>query len=151
VIKRNSINALRPILAAEDDEGDAVLLRLAFKRAQIHQRLIVVQDGQEAIDYLSGTPPYDDRVNYPLPSMLLLDLKMPRLNGFDVLAWWKTNDELRDLPVIVLSSSAHKMDIDKARKMGACDYIVKPHGFTQLTKIMKELCGRWAAVGVACL
>jgi CheY-like chemotaxis protein len=138
-----STNSSRPILAAEDDEGDAMLLRLAFKRAEIPHPLIVVHDGQEAIDYLFGNPPYADRTIYPQPALLLLDLKMPRLNGFDVLAWWAARPELRDLPVVVLSSSSHETDIDRARKMGAREYIVKPHGFAQLSKLMQELCGRW--------
>jgi CheY-like chemotaxis protein len=144
VTKNNiSVNSLRPVLAAEDDEGDAMLLRLAFKRACIPHSLIVVHDGQEAIDYLNGHPPYEDRVIYPPPALLLLDLKMPRLNGFDVLTWWAEHPELRDLPVVVLSSSSHETDIDRARKMGAREYIVKPHGFAQLTKLMEELCQRW--------
>jgi CheY-like chemotaxis protein len=109
-----STNSSRPVLAAEDDEGDAVLLRLAFKRAEIPQPLIVVHDGQETIDYLSGNPPYADRSVYPQPALLLLDLKMPRLNGFDVLAWWAARPEWRDLPVVVLSSSSHETDIDRA-------------------------------------
>jgi CheY-like chemotaxis protein len=138
-----STNSSRPVLAAEDDEGDAMLLRLAFQRAEIPQRLIVVHDGQDAIDYLSGNPPYSDRSVYPQPALLLLDLKMPRLNGFDVLGWWAARPELRDLPVVVLSSSSHETDIDRARKMGAREYIVKPHGFSQLTQLMQELCGRW--------
>jgi CheY-like chemotaxis protein len=144
VTKHNkSANSLQPILAAEADEGDAMLLRLAFKRGGIPHSLLVVHDGQEAVDYLIGDPPYADRVIYPLPALLLLDLKMPRLNGFDVLAWWAARPELRSLPVVVLSSSSHETDIDRARKMGAREYIVKPHGFAQLTKLMQELCGRW--------
>jgi CheY-like chemotaxis protein len=145
-----SAKLVRPVLAAEDDEGDAMLLRLAFKRAEIAHPLIVVRDGQEAIDYLNGQPPYDDRVAYPPPALLLLDLKMPRLNGFDVLAWWAARPELSDLPVVVLSSSSHETDVDEARKMGAREYIIKPHGFTQLTKLLQELRGRWLSAELAC-
>jgi CheY-like chemotaxis protein len=144
VTKHNiSANSLRTVLAAEDDESDATLLRLAFRRVEIPHPLIVVRDGQEAIDYLAGNPPYTDRVTYPFPDLLLLDLKMPRLNGFDVLEWWAARPELRVLPVVVLSSSCHETDMDKARRMGAREYIVKPHGFTQLAKLMQELCERW--------
>jgi len=146
-----STNALRPILAAEDDEGDAMLLRLAFRRAEIAHPLIVVHDGQEAIDYLASKPPYADRVIYPLPALLLLDLNMPRLNGFEVLAWRSGRAELCDLPVVVFSSLSHKTDMDKARSLGAREYIVKPHGFTQLTKLMHELCARWLPVVRSCL
>ena len=136
-------NLLRPVLAAEDDEGDAMLLRLAFKRADIPNPLVVVRDGHEAVEYLSGVAPFEDRAAFPLPALLLLDLKMPRLNGFDVLDWWRAQTELRDLPVIVLSSSSHENDIDKARKMGAREYIVKPHGFAELTTLIQELGRRW--------
>jgi CheY-like chemotaxis protein len=133
----------RPVLVAEDDEGDAVLLRLAFKRAEIPVPLIVVHDGHAAVDYLSGLPPYTNRHTYPMPVLVLLDLKMPRLNGFDVLAWWTTRPDLRDLPVVVLSSSSHPSDMAKARAMGAREYFVKPHGFAQLSKLLQDLCGRW--------
>lgn len=130
-------------MAAEDDEGDATLLLLAFRRAEVPHSLIVVHDGEEAIDYLSGNPPYADRSDYPMPALLLLDLKMPRLNGFDVLSWWSERSDLRDLPVVVLSSSSHPSDMAKAKEMGAREYIVKPHGFAQLSKLLQELCGRW--------
>ena len=136
-------NPLRPILAAEDDEGDAMLLQLAFKKADIANPLVLVRDGHEAVEYLSGVAPFEDRAAFPLPVLLLLDLKMPRLNGFDVLDWWGARTELRDLPVIVLSSSSHETDIDKARKMGAREYIVKPHGFAELTTLIQELGRRW--------
>jgi CheY-like chemotaxis protein len=149
VKKHNGTNSLRPVLAAEDDEGDAMLLRLAFKRARIPNPLVVVHDGQEAIDYLAGNPPFADRVSHPFPAMLLLDLKMPRLNGFDVLAWWSKRSELHKLPVVVLSSSAHAADMATAKKMGAREYLVKPHGFSQLTKIMHELCARMLSAAVA--
>jgi CheY-like chemotaxis protein len=141
----------RPVLAAEDDEGDAMLLLLAFRRAGIPHPLIVVHDGQEAVDYLNGTAPYADRAMHPLPALLLLDLKMPRLNGFDVLAWWSARPDLCDLPVVVLSSSSHPSDMAKAREMGAREYIVKPHGFAQLSKLLQELCQRWLPAALVSL
>jgi DNA-binding response OmpR family regulator len=147
---QDAMTSLAPILVAEDDEGDATLLRLAFKRAHITHPLIILRDGKEAVDYLGGDPPYADRAKHPLPAMFLLDLKMPRLNGFEVLAWWSAQRELQDLPVIVLSSSALKMDMDRAKKMGARDYIVKPHGFAQLTDLIQEVCRRWLSV-LVCL
>jgi CheY-like chemotaxis protein len=130
-------------LAAEDEEGDAMLLLLAFKRTELRHPMIVVHDGQEAIDYLDGQPPFHDRIVHPIPALLLLDLKMPRLNGFDVLAWWAKRPDLRDIPVVVLSSSSHPSDMAKAKQMGAREYIVKPHGFAQLSRLLQELCGRW--------
>jgi DNA-binding response OmpR family regulator len=75
---------------------------------------------------------------------------MPRLNGFDVLAWWSAQPELRGLPVVVLSSSSHPSDIAKTREMGARDYIVKPHGFAQLSRLMRELCDQWVPKPLPC-
>ncbi len=141
---------VKTVLAAEDDDGDATLLRLAFRKAEILHPLTIVRDGQEAIDYLSGTAPFSDRAKFPMPSLVLLDLKMPRLNGFDVLDWWSKNAALRELPLVVLSSSSHETDITRAKSMGAREYIVKPHGFLQLAKLMRELCKRWLSAPSAC-
>jgi DNA-binding response OmpR family regulator len=129
------------ILAAEDEESDAALLKLAFGRAGSPKKLVIVRDGQEAVDYLSGEGPYGDRSSYPLPSLLLLDLKMPRMTGFDVLGWLRESVQFKNLPVIVLSSSTHESDIVRARQMGAWDYHVKPHGMAELVELVKQLTG----------
>jgi CheY-like chemotaxis protein len=128
-----------PVLAAEDEESDAVLLQLAFGKAGSPQNLVIVRDGQEAIDYLSGEGLYADRALHPLPSLFLLDLKMPRMTGFDVLAWLKENPQFKDLPVIVLSSSSHESDMRRARQLGAWDYHVKPHSLTQFVQLIRQL------------
>jgi CheY-like chemotaxis protein len=132
-----------PVLIAEDEESDAVILRFAFQRAGLAHQLFVVRDGQAAIDYLVGSAPYDDRQEYPLPKLLLLDLKMPRMNGFDVLAWLTLQPQFHDLPAVVLSSSAAQADVAKARQMGAREYFVKPHGLTELVGIVEALHNRW--------
>lgn len=134
---------LLPVLAAEDEQTDGYLLRLAFERAGVGHPLVIVRDGVEAVDYLSGEAPYADRTVHPLPALLLLDLKMPRMTGFDVLAWLTTRSEFKDLPAIVLSSSSHESDIQKARELGACDYIVKPHRFVEYVKVIQDLRDRW--------
>lgn len=105
---------LLPVLAAEDEESDVFILRLAFERVGVPDPLLVVRDGQKAVDYLQGHQPYTGRLIHPLP-LLLLDLKMPRLNRFDVLAWLATRPELSYLPVVVLSSSTLDFDMLKAR------------------------------------
>jgi CheY-like chemotaxis protein len=127
------------VLAAEDEESDAILLRMAFGRSDSRRSLLVVRDGQEVIDYLTGRAPYADRALFPLPELLLLDLKMPRLNGFDVLAWLKEKPQFADLPIIMLSSSGHESDIQLARQLGAWDFHVKPHGMAQLVQLVKLL------------
>src|SRR5690242_14029566 len=101
------------VLLAEDDENDVLLLRHAFRRAGLQYPILDVPNGEEAIHYLSGCVPYGDRDHYPLPTLLLLDLKMPLLNGFDVLSWLKARPEYRDLPAVVLSSSG--LDPDRQR------------------------------------
>src|SRR5947207_9652434 len=97
------------ILVADDDENDIFFLRRAIARAGLSNPLFITNDGQEAIDYLEGRPPFDNRVLYPLPVLFLLDLKMPRVNGFDVLLWLATRPVLKEIPVVVLSSSCHEI------------------------------------------
>jgi CheY-like chemotaxis protein len=131
------------VLAVEDEESDAMILRLAFKKAQSPHPLVVVGDGQEAVDYLIGEGRYGDRSLYPLPALILLDLKMPRMSGFDVLAWLAAHADFKNLPAVVLSSSADESDVQKARQMGARDYIVKPHVLEKLEHIVRQLQTQW--------
>jgi len=114
------------ILLAEDDENDVFLLKLAFEKAQIQNRLCVTRDGQEAIDWLTGAGEFSNRAEYPLPCLLILDLKMPRKSGMDVLRWLRQQTVLNCLPVVVLSSSAHRYDVERAYKLGANAFVVKP-------------------------
>jgi len=131
------------VLVAEDDSNDVFLLRHAFEEAGVHCPMIAVEDGQEAINYLSGQPPYCDRGRYPMPRLLLLDLKMPAINGFELLAWLQTRPELKDLPAIVLSSSNQETDISRARELGARDYLVKPSVLNDLVRLVEQLQARW--------
>jgi CheY-like chemotaxis protein len=127
------------VLAAEDEESDAVLLQLAFSRAGLSNLLVIVRDGQEVIEYLSRYLPSARSDSDPLPSLLLLDLKMPRMTGFDVLTWLRDKPQFKDLPVVVLSSSSHESDIQRARELGAWDYHIKPHGLHQFVQLIKQL------------
>jgi len=131
------------ILLAEDHPGDVFLMRFALGKAAIPNPLVVASDGQEAIDYLAGDGPYANRKTYPLPDLFLLDLKMPRLNGFDVLTWLKDRPEFDELPIVVLSSSDIEEDIQRAKELGADDYRVKPSGNEKLVKLLQELHARW--------
>jgi CheY-like chemotaxis protein len=132
-----------PILVAEDEETDGLLLRLALKDTGLPNNLVIARDGREAVSYLNGDPPYTDRVAHPLPGLLLLDLKMPRMDGFEVLAWMATRPKLQHIPVVVVSSSSEPSDMAKARELGARDYLVKPHGFRKLTQMFRDLGERW--------
>ena len=131
------------ILLAEDDPNDIFFFRRAFQKAQVKCQIMDVPNGQEAVRYLQGTYSYRDRTDFPFPRLLLLDLKMPLMNGFDVLEWLRSQPKLTDLPVLVLSSSAHEADISRARELGARSYHVKPNDHTQLTELAQELASRW--------
>ena len=134
---------LSTILAADDEETDRLILQLAFDTAKLPHPLMTVRDGQECVDYLGGHNIFADRAKYPLPALLLLDLKMPRLNGFEVLSWIATRPDLKELPVIVLSSSSDDSDINKARRLGAREYLVKPHSLAEYVEILHGLERRW--------
>ena len=128
-----------PILLAEDDENDIFLMGRAFDRVGIRNPLSVVHNGQEAIDYLGGKGAFAARKKHPLPGLLLLDLKMPWMDGFDVLAWLRKRPEFNTLPVVVLTSSKLQADIDKSREMGVYDYRVKPHDFEDLVRLLDDV------------
>ena len=114
------------ILLAEDDDNDVFFMRRALQKAQVEFPLQVVTNGQEAVDYLSGEGKYSDRSAYPLPSLILLDLKMPFLDGFEVLTWIGKQPVLQKIPVAVLTSSAEDRDRRRAAELGAKAYFVKP-------------------------
>lgn len=114
------------VLLVEDDPDDVFLVQRAFRKLAPDARLERVADGDEAIAYLTGDAPYADRQRFPLPALMLLDLKLPRRNGFEVLQWLRGQPGLRRLPVVVLTSSCHDADIDRAYDCGANSYLVKP-------------------------
>src|SRR6185503_9933836 len=126
------------ILLAEDDVNDALLVERALSRADIQNPVMVVRDGQEAIDYLKGKGPFADRKNFPLPTLALLDIKMPKKNGLEVLEWVRHNGGgLKLLPVIIMSSSSIQEDIDRAYQLGVNAYLVKPTAFDELVETLK--------------
>ena len=129
------------ILLVEDREDDILLVRKAFKAAFIENPLQVVRDGEEAIAYLQGEGRYSNRAEHPLPELILLDLKMPKMDGFDVLTWIRQQPGIRALPVVVLTSSDQIKDVNRAYDLGANSFLVKPldfQNYTQLTKLINE-------------
>lgn len=120
------------ILLAEDDEIDVILVRRAFKDAGTEHVLRIVRNGQEAIDFLAARDHVpDDR----MPAIIILDLKMPRRDGLEVLEWIRSRSSLRCLPVFIFSSSAHQEDVERAYALGANGYLVKPSSVTERAKI----------------
>lgn len=129
------------ILLAEDREDDILLIRKAFQKGGISNPFFVVRDGEEVVAYLKGDGKFYNRAEYPLPSLLLLDLKMPRMDGFEVLKWIRTQPGLSALRVVVLTSSERIRDVNVAYNLGANSFLVKPMDFEhvlELTKILKE-------------
>lgn len=131
------------LLIAEDDENDLFFLQRAFESANVKNPLSIARDGQEAIDYLSGTGDYADRIKFPLPHLFLLDLKMPRKTGMEVLEWLCEQPELRCLPVVVFSSSANCKDIERAYELGANAFVVKPSSMAKRAELAKAMALFW--------
>ena len=131
------------VLQVEDDDNDIYLLQYAFKQAQVPSLLTPVRDGEEAIGYLKGAGEFADRARFPLPCLILLDLKLPGRSGFEVLEWIRHQPDLAELPVIVLTSSGRPEDIHLAYKMGANAYLVKPSGREKLLELVKSLASFW--------
>ena len=113
------------ILIAEDNEDDVFMLRRAFARIAVQAPVHVVSNGEQAIAYLKGVGTFANRQAYPLPDIVLLDLKMPRKNGFDVLQWWQEQPHLSAIRIVVLTSSEEVRDVTKAYKLGAASFLFK--------------------------
>ena len=132
------------ILLAEDDPNDVILFQRAMDRASLSaDSLKVVQDGEQAISYLSGQGIYADRELYPLPALLLLDLKMPRKSGLEVLSWVRKQSQHRYLTVVFLTSSNSAEDIRLAYEAGANSYLVKPVEFTEMVEMIRNVGLYW--------
>lgn len=129
------------ILLAEDDPNDVFFLEKAFREVGLSKPLAVAHDGREAVDYLSGTGQYADRNTHPFPCLMILDLKMPRMSGMDVLQWLRDKPVLYCLPVIVLSSSSRRHDVERAYRLGANAFVAKPgsnEDRAKLARLIKE-------------
>lgn len=136
-------NAGFTILLVEDDPNDAFLMERAFGKLGYGSSLKTVKDGEEAVDYLAGRGLFGDRGSHPLPGLVLLDLKLPKLSGFEVLAWMRRQPQFTNLPVGVLTSSKEKADIQRAYSLGATSYMVKPTGFDDLQSVVKTIATYW--------
>lgn len=131
------------ILLVEDDANDQLLIRRAFAKADITNPVHTVEDGDAAVAYLAGEGSYADRGDHPLPGVVLLDLKLPRRSGLEVLQWVRNMPGLRRLPIVVLTSSRESTDVNRAYDLGANSYLVKPVGFDALTDLVRILQGYW--------
>jgi CheY-like chemotaxis protein len=136
---------MRPesMLLVEDNTDDVMLIRRVVNKAGIHNPLHVVNDGDAAVAYLSGGNGYGDRERFPIPAVVLLDLKLPRRSGLEVLAWVREHPQLSPLPVVVLTSSTESSDLKHAYELGANSYLRKPVHSEELLKMMQMVATYW--------
>lgn len=131
------------ILLVEDNPNEVFLIERAFRKANIGNPLQIVSDGEAAIHYLTGKNFYSDRSIYPLPMLMLLDLKLPRKSGLEVLEWLRQQPGIKRLPVIALTSSKQSADINRAYELGINSYLVKPITFERLVEVIQSFEQYW--------
>ncbi len=131
------------ILLAEDDQNDAFLVQSAFARAGYKYTFAVVCNGEEAINYFQGEGKFADRNAYPIPALLLLDLKMPGVDGFEVLRWVRSQPGWKTLPIIVLTNSCYDPDINQAYDLGANSFLTKPGDLIKYVGVVKLVVDFW--------
>jgi CheY-like chemotaxis protein len=131
------------LLVAEDNPDDALLLERALKRTGSCFQMVQVHSGEDVIAYLKGTGAFGDRRKHPTPKVVLLDLKMPRTDGFAVLEWRQAVEAAKNLPVVVFSSSSLRQDIQRAYALGANSYVVKPTAPERLERMVEALHAWW--------
>jgi CheY-like chemotaxis protein len=138
--------SIETILLVEDNPDDVLLIKRAFKKAGLGHSLQVATHGEEAVDYLAGGGGFADRDKHPFPALVLLDLQLPRRSGHEVLAWLRDQEDLRRLPVVVLTSSREPSDINRAYDLGANSYHVKPVSFDALLEMVQVVERYWLAL-----
>lgn len=131
------------LLLVEDNPDDEELTLLTLQENRITNNIKVVRDGVEALDYVFGTGPYENRNINHHPKLILLDLKLPKINGIQVLEKLKMDERTKQIPVVILTSSRQEPDIDVCYALGANSYIVKPVDFDQFRHVIKQLGYYW--------
>ncbi len=140
------MESARTLLVVEDDANDVLFLKRAFEKCAPGLKFRVATDGEKAVAYLLRQAPYEDGSAHPLPSIILLDLKLPRKSGFEVLSWMKSRKDIHQIPVVVLTSSTQDVDIDRAYSLGVNSYLVKPVDFEGLTELAKTVKEYWVSL-----
>ncbi|HYE98289.1 MAG TPA: response regulator [Planctomycetota bacterium] len=131
------------LLMVEDNPDEVDLMREALQEAGITIPMRVLGNGEEAIQYLSGQGKFEDRERHPLPTLIILDLKLPLRSGLEVLQWVKTHPELRGIPVVIFTSSSEAKDLKRSYELGVNSYLVKPQQFTVLVELVRALGNYW--------
>jgi CheY-like chemotaxis protein len=133
------------ILVVEDDPAHAEIIRRNFEASRLANRLLAVEDGQAALDYLNREGKYNDADKFPMPNLILLDLRLPLVDGLEVLKIIKSDRKLTTIPVVILTTSADEADMAKAYEHHANSFLVKPVDFTQFSKLMETFGYYWVA------
>ncbi len=134
------------ILLVEDDESDVIFLKRSFQKIKLPYPVRVAETGQRAIRYLSGDGEFADRASFPLPTHILMDLKLPERSGIEVLEWIRTQPGLKDIKVAVLTSSSENRDLKRTRELGVECYLVKPMSFAVLIELARSI-ESWVRLG----
>lgn len=146
----SDIKNIQPIylLLVEDNEDDIEITLRAFKKADININISVVNDGQATLDFLYNRTPYEDKATHPRPNVILLDINMPKLSGFDVLDQLKKDPDYKTIPVVILTSSKNEEDIVKSYNGGASSYIKKPVKYEDFENVTKTFLDYWKNINV---
>lgn len=137
----------RLILLVEDDPADVRLIQRAFRKLESTAPMTRLTNGDDAVAYLSGEAPYENRAAYPIPAVILLDIKLPRRSGFEVLEWLRRQKSaLRRLPVVMLTSSRHSVDVNRAYDLGANSYLAKPETPSDLDRLASDFQSYWLSL-----
>ena len=147
-INTNKMNNLNPILYAEDNQNDIELTLAAFKECNLQNRIEIVKDGEEVLDYLYYRGKYENRQKEN-PVVILLDIKMPKLGGIQVLKEIKSDPKLKTIPVVMLTSSAMESDVAESYQLGINAYVVKPIEFEEFIKAVRQIGVFWALINKA--
>ena len=134
------------ILLVEDNPSDIDLTKRAFEKGHITNTLVVAEDGQEALDYIFGNGKYADRDINQIPTLILLDLKLPKIDGLEVLRRVRATEKIKRLPVVILTSSKEEQDVAASYDLGVNSYIRKPVDFNQFAEAIKHLGLYWLVI-----
>lgn len=138
----------KTVLLVEDNQDDVFVLKMACQRTGIPHQLQIVTDGGMAIDYLSGKGLYSDRTTYPMPDVVFLDIKMPKRDGHEVLQWIRSQQGLKNLPVVVLTSSIQKTDIERAYQLGVTSYLQKVPCLAEFGQGVRVILKYWLELNI---
>jgi CheY-like chemotaxis protein len=139
---------MKTILLAEDTEDDIFAIKMACRRAGFPHLLKIVTDGEMAIEYLDAKGRFADRIEYPFPSVIFLDINMPKLNGHEVLQWIRSQEAFAQLPVVMLTSSQLPNDIDRAYSLGVTSYLQKKANLGELGQAIRIVLKYWLELNI---